>query len=190
MKVLGFLNTGFQEAHFGLFLVLPLHTGSLRQMMERGQVTHSISIKVLQILRKSLCQDGYLVHGDIKVIFGLNKFDFRVLLITRNEPENILVDYEVIDGIVSKFTCILADWGTSGDRHFGGTPFYAGPNTYEQLHKDLFGFGRLALELFLEQEGNSCHKKTFLLKTLKPLSTQQSLALPDVLPTGTTRSAD
>ena len=60
----------------------------------------------------------------------------------------MLVDYDECAGVVSNFRCILADWGTSGTIHFGGTPMYAGPNTYDVANKDLFTFGRLALELF------------------------------------------
>ena len=78
-------------------------------------------------------------------------------MITKNKPENILVDYDNESGGVSNFACILADWGTAGAFHFGGTPLYAGPRTYESYYKDLFSFGRLALELFLEQKGKSQH---------------------------------
>ena len=49
---------------------------------------------------------------------------------------------------MSNFSSILADWGTAGGDHYGGTPLYAGPRTYELSHKDIFTFGRLALELF------------------------------------------
>ena len=63
-----------------------------------------------------------------------------------------MVDYEFKRGSVSKFKCVLADWGTAG-YHRGGTPMYAGPRTYEVYAKDFFSFGRLALELFLEPKG-------------------------------------
>ena len=76
---------------------------------------------------------------------------------TKNKPGNILVDYDDTSGVVSNFACILADWGTAGGRHNGGTPLYAGPRTYEEHEKDIFSFGRLALELFLEQRGKSQH---------------------------------
>ena len=63
-----------------------------------------------------------------------------------------MVDYDFNGGIVSNFSCHLADWGTAGE-HMGGTPMYAGPRTYQGLHKDFFSFGRLTLELFLKPEG-------------------------------------
>ena len=72
----------------------------------------------------------------------------------KNQPDNILVDYNFKDGKVSKFECYLADWGTAGN-HKGGTPMYAGPRTYKTYNKDLFSFGRLTLELFLLPEGNT-----------------------------------
>ena len=65
------------------------------------------------------------------------------------------MDYDYNGGVVSNFRCILADWGTFGVHHPGGTPIYAGPNTYETGWKDLFSFGRLALELF--EKGRSQH---------------------------------
>ena len=78
----------------------------------------------------------------------------------QKQPENILVDYDYNGAWVSNFRCNLADWGTAGD-HRGGTPMYAGPRTYKNLHKDLFSFGRLALELFLEPQGKM---NNFLIK--------------------------
>ena len=66
-----------------------------------------------------------------------------------------MVDYNDQGGVVTNFKCILADWGTAGDVHFGGTPLYAGPKTYEAEPKDLFTFGRVALEFF--EIGNCQH---------------------------------
>ena len=72
----------------------------------------------------------------------------------------MLVDYNEIEGmpgIINNFHCVLADWGTArveyGINFFGGTPMYAGPRSFEGDHKDVFSFGRLALELFLDQQG-------------------------------------
>ena len=52
------------------------------------------------------------------------------------------------------FEMVVADWGTSWvgnyqreNRFYGGTPVYAGPRTFERANKDMFSFGRLALEL-------------------------------------------
>ena len=75
----------------------------------------------------------------------------------KKKPGNILVSYKDHDGQVSDFSCKLTDWGTSnlfysGD-YFGGTPSYAGPRSYELFNKDLFSFGRLALDLFLREQG-------------------------------------
>ena len=74
------------------------------------------------------------------------------------KPENILVDYNETEGKVTGFRCVLADWGTAnfdGGKFYGGTPIYAGPRSFESGTKDLFSFGRLALELFLPDQGHS-----------------------------------
>ena len=69
----------------------------------------------------------------------------------------MLVDYEVTDGKVTNFDCVLSDWGAGcADMIMfnGGTPGYAGPNSFRGTYeKDLFSFGRLAVELFLKSEG-------------------------------------
>ena len=70
----------------------------------------------------------------------------------------MLVDYDECGGTVTNFRCVLGDWGTANITSvsfFGGTPVYAGPRSFEDRLKDLFSFGRLALELFLEQQGKS-----------------------------------
>ena len=69
-----------------------------------------------------------------------------------------MVDYEERGGVVSEFGCVLADWGTAGvssGMFYGGTPVYAGPRSFESYGKDLFSFGRLALELFIDEQGQS-----------------------------------
>ena len=54
---------------------------------------------------------------------------------------------------------VVADWGSAfvgvnGGRFFGGTPVYAGPRTFNAYtDKDLFSFGRLAMELFMDKSG-------------------------------------
>ena len=54
---------------------------------------------------------------------------------------------------------VVTDWGSAnvdifGGRFFGGTPIYAGPNTFEDnVDKDLFSFGRLAMELMMDKAG-------------------------------------
>ena len=73
----------------------------------------------------------------------------------------MLVDYDESEGKITNFRCFLADWGTANTngegRFFGGTPVYAGPRSFEHQFKDLFSFGRLALELYSNQPGLS-HK--------------------------------
>ena len=53
---------------------------------------------------------------------------------------------------------VVADWssgvvGCRGGNFFGGTPVYAGPVTFFQNAKDLFSFGRIAMELFMVKSG-------------------------------------
>ena len=69
------------------------------------------------------------------------------------QPENILVDYEIINDEVQNFACYLGDWSSSGCIYPGGTPMYAGPRIYEADGKDFFTFGRLVSELFLQNKG-------------------------------------
>ena len=132
-----------------MFIVIPLHRESLRQIMNQGLLTHSIKIQVLEMLKNNWC------HGDIKDFFDFTRFtDSTLIKKTKNKPQNILVDYDIKGGVASNFRSILADWGTAGG-YSGGTPLYAGPRTYESDFKDLFSIGRMALELFLDQKGKS-----------------------------------
>ena len=48
-----------------MFLVIPLHRESFRQMMKKGLVTHSIKIEVLEMLKTQVVKNGW-PHGDIK----------------------------------------------------------------------------------------------------------------------------
>ena len=51
---------------------------------------------------------------------------------------------------------MVGDWGTAGDndKHFGGTPTYASPHAFVgKSGKDLFAYGRIAMELFLSESG-------------------------------------
>ena len=53
---------------------------------------------------------------------------------------------------------VVGDWGSAFVRgvgqFFGGTPVYAGTNTFDGWpNKDLFSFGRLAMELFMDKSG-------------------------------------
>ena len=69
-----------------------------------------------------------------------------------------MVDYDYNGNNVTNFKMVVADWGSAyvghdGGRFFGGTPVYAGPNTFKYNDKDLFSFGRLAMELFMNKSG-------------------------------------
>ena len=69
-----------------------------------------------------------------------------------------MVDYEINDDNVINFKMVVTDWGSAlvgnkGGGFFGGTPVYAGPNTFESFVKDFFSFGRLAMELFMDKSG-------------------------------------
>ena len=67
----------------------------------------------------------------------------------------------MVDEKVTNFKMVVADWGSAGARGFGaflgGTPVYAGPQTFRESYthgnKDLFSFGRLAMELFMDKSG-------------------------------------
>ena len=80
-------------------------------------------------------------------------------MITRFKPENILVDYDLVNENVTNFKMVVADFGNAeigvqGRPFFGGTPVYAGPHTFDTLYdKDLFAFGRLAMELLMDKSG-------------------------------------
>ena len=50
-----------------MFIILPLHRESLRQMMNKGIVTHSMKVDVLKML-VAVISSLYSGHGDIKVI--------------------------------------------------------------------------------------------------------------------------
>ena len=68
-----------------------------------------------------------------------------------------MVDYEINGDNVTNFKMVVADWGSAevgpGGAFFGGTPVYAGPKTFNQTNKDLFSFGRLAMELCMDKSG-------------------------------------
>ena len=86
-------------------------------------------------------------------------FKHNFNLITRNDqPENIFIDYDVVGNDVTNLEMVVGDWGSAriefdGGRFYGGTPVYAGPFTFDDSDKDLFSFGRLAMELMLDKSG-------------------------------------
>ena len=82
------------------------------------------------------------------------KNDFELI----KQPGNILIDYTEKAGKVTDLPgLVISDWGTSGveSEHYGGTPVYASGNCFNKSgQKDIFAFGQIAAELFLEQSGN------------------------------------
>ena len=72
------------------------------------------------------------------------------------KPDNLLVDFDVVNGRVDNFTMVVGDWGTAGrfEKHMGGTPMYASRVSFQNdKNKDIFAFGRIAMELFLVDSG-------------------------------------
>ena len=72
------------------------------------------------------------------------------------KPDNLLVDFDLVNGRVENFEMVVSDWGTAGaaERHMGGTPMYASRAAFQyDFNKDLFAYGRIALELFLDDAG-------------------------------------
>ena len=64
---------------------------------------------------------------------------------------------------------VISDWGTSGsvDKHYGGTPVYASGNCFnESGQKDIFAFGQIAAELYLEQSGKLTKNKIHTFVTI------------------------
>ena len=63
----------------------------------------------------------------------------------------------MVDEKVTNFKMVVADWGSAMvdgfGSFFGGTPVYAGPQTFSGYNKDLFSFGRIAMELFVNKSG-------------------------------------
>ena len=63
---------------------------------------------------------------------------------------------------------VVADWGSArvgmeGEQFRGGTPVYAGPWTFHNYSKDLFSFGRLAMELLMNKSGTESKIKSLVL---------------------------
>ena len=137
--------------------------------MEKGHLTFELKSKILKQL-KPIVSDSYCQksnHGDLKVILLL--YLLKTTQLYYLKPENILVDYDYVDGTVINFKMVIADWGMAWFRYLterignnkseflGGTPGYAGPHTFNQSGpRDLFSFARLALDLALDKKGKSC----------------------------------
>ena len=137
-----FYNLKSKEKQFYFVLIMKLRRSSLRKMMQDGLVNDRIKKQVLQGLKKVAIRDvSRDAHGDIK-------------------PDNILVDYNLVNGRVTDFEFVVSDWGTAGRRHehFGGTPVYASSKAFQLSGtKDLFAFGRIAAELYLDESGKLRH---------------------------------
>ena len=68
----------------------------------------------------------------------------------------MLVNFDLVNGRVDNFEMVVSDWGTAlGDeKHYGGTPMYAARGAFQwDKNKDLFAYGRIAMELFLDESG-------------------------------------
>ena len=68
----------------------------------------------------------------------------------------MLVNFDLVNGRVENFEMVVTDWGTAGreEDHMGGTPMYASRAAFQRdFNKDLFAYGRIALELFLDDAG-------------------------------------
>ena len=123
-------------------------------MIQNGHNNQDINLKVLAKLKSIVCSG--VSHGDLKVNSKSNSSSIEF-----NQPENILVDYDYNGGNVTDFKMVVADWGSAevelkGGLFYGGTPVYAGPKSfdfYNNYDKDLFSFGRLAMELFMDKSG-------------------------------------
>ena len=65
---------------------------------------------------------------------------------------------------MADLSLVISDWGTSGSsvngQHYGGTPIYATGNSFNSSgNKDIFAYGQIAAELYLEQSGNLTKSK-------------------------------
>ena len=66
------------------------------------------------------------------------------------------MDFTKNKGRAVNFEMAISDWGTAGveKKHFGGTPMYASKLAFRgHQSKDLFAFGRIAMELFFPDSG-------------------------------------
>jgi hypothetical protein len=148
-------------------MIMKLRKSSLREMMRTGLVTDRIKKKVLEGLKPIVVKDSFDTHGDLKdadhfLIFF--HFRFKTNKVTHSlKPENCLVDYSFVmdaNGLNGElhFEMVVGDWGTSGyhDKHFGGTPMYASSQAFQASQmKDIFAFGRIAMELHLDESGKT-----------------------------------
>lgn len=78
------------------------------------------------------------------------------MFLLSKKPDNLLVDFDIVDGRVENFEMAISDWGTAGvdKNHFGGTPMYASRHAFTwNYNKDLFAFGRIAMELYFDESG-------------------------------------
>ena len=142
---------------------MKLRKSNLREMMRTGLVNDRIKKKVLEGLKPFVVQDlSSDTHGDLKEACHFYSIIFIYLKHWHDDPlkkpENVLVDYDVVNDEATNFEMAIGDWGTAGLRkeHFGGTPMYASSQSFQQSRmKDLFAFGRIAMELYLDESGKS-----------------------------------
>ena len=151
-------------------MIMKLRKSNLRQMMRTGLVNYRIKKKVLEGLKPFVVQDlSSDTHGDLKEACLFYSIIFIYLWHWCDDPlkkpENVLVDYDVVNGEATKFEMAIGDWGTAGtlEEHFGGTPMYASSQAFQQSRiKDLFAFGRIAMELYLDDSGNETVQFNFI----------------------------
>lgn len=119
-------------------IVMPTHRTDLGRMIhDHWEEVKKVRKQILTGLTEMVCTDDYYrSHGDLK-------------------PSNILVDFQLDNNnhlIVDSFKFFVSDFGAAGwlEKHYGGTPFYAGPTTFEDSKsKDMYAFTRITLELYL-----------------------------------------
>ena len=140
-------------------------------MMRTNLVNDRIKKKVLEGLKPIVVQNSNVyTHGDLKEACHFYSIIFIYMIHWHDDPfkkpENVLVDYDVVNGDVVNFEIAISDWGTAGSRekHYGGTPMYASSTAFQESQmKDLFAFGRIAMELYLDDSGNETVLLNFII---------------------------
>ena len=131
--------------------------------MNDGLVDERIKREVLNGLKDAVSENGD--NGDLKErvdeqfkihLYNIFKIYFTLMFSLSKKPDNLLVDFDYVNGRVDNFTMVISDWGTAGQfkKHMGGTPMYASRMAFQaDNNKDLFAFGRIAMELYLDESG-------------------------------------
>ena len=119
-------------------MIMKLRKSNLRQMMRTNLVNDRIKKKVLEGLKPIVVQDsGLCAHGDLKEACHFYSIFLIYLKHWHDDlfekPENVLVDYDVVNDEATNFEMAIGDWGTAGEnyKHFGGTPMYASSQAFQ-----------------------------------------------------------